>query len=433
MSTLSILHLDLDAFYASVEQRERPELRGRPVVVGGLGNRGVVAAASYEARAFGIHSAMPSARARRACPEAVFVAPRLDLYSAVSKDVMAILRSATPLIEPLSLDEAFLDVSGAERLLGSGPEIAAMLRARIAAELGLNASVGVAATKMLAKIASDSAKPNGMVVIEPGTELEFLHPLPVGRLWGVGPATRTKLARFGVTTVGDLAAIPEATLVRTLGQAAGRHLHALAWNRDPRPVEPHREAKSIGHEETVAADRTDRRQLEQDIVRMADLVAARLRARAKTARTVQLKLRYSDFDTITRSETLRDSTDLAAVIGRSALALLAAVDLREGVRLLGVSALQIQEGAADHEQLSFGDAAEVTPEQGALERTLDAVRARFGADAVGRAANTVGGQVRTDRRGSLWGPDDETSDRETSDDETTGDRTSDGSHRRGRN
>ena len=393
-------------------------------MVGGLGNRGVVAAASYEARAFGIHSAMPSARARRACPDAVFVAPRLDLYSAVSKDVMTILRSATPLIEPLSLDEAFLDVSGAERLLGSGPEIATMLRARIATELGLNASVGVAVTKMLAKIASDSAKPNGMLVIEPGTEFVFLHPLPVGRLWGVGPATRAKLRQFGVTTVGDLAAIPEATLARTLGQAAGRHLHALAWNRDPRPVEPHREAKSIGHEETFAADRTDRRQLEQDIVRMADLVAARLRAHAKTARTVQLKVRYSDFDTITRSDTLRDSTDLAVVIGRSALALFASVDLREGVRLLGVSALQIQEGAADHEQLAFGDAVDVTPEQGALERTLDAVRARFGADAVGRAANTVGGQVRTDRRGSLWGPDDETSARHE---------TSDGSHRRGRN
>lgn len=378
------------------------------MVVGGLGSRGVVAAASYEARAFGIHSAMPSARARRACPDAVFVAPRLDLYSDVSKDVMAILRSATPLVEPLSLDEAFLDVSGAERLLGTGPEIATMLRARIAAELGLNASVGVAATKMLAKIASDSAKPDGMLVIEPGTELEFLHPLPVGRLWGVGPATRTKLARFGVTTVGDLAAIPEATLVHTLGQAAGRHLYALAWNRDPRPVEPHREAKSIGHEETFAVDRTDRRQLEQDVIRMSDLVAARLRAHAKTARTVQLKLRYHDFDTITRSETLREPTDLAAVIGQSALALLTATDLRDGVRLLGVSVAQITDGLAAQEQLSFGDA--VPPAQAALERTLDAVRARFGADAVGRAAHTADGQLRTDRRGSLWGPDDEAHD-----------------------
>lgn len=378
------------------------------MVVGGLGSRGVVAAASYEARAFGIHSAMPSARARRACPDAVFVAPRLDLYSDVSKDVMAILRSATPLIEPLSLDEAFLDVSGAERLLGTGPEIATMLRARIAGELGLNASVGVAVTKMLAKIASDSAKPDGMLVIEPGTELEFLHPLPVGRLWGVGPATRTKLARFGVTTVGDLAAIPEATLVQTLGQAAGRHLHALAWNRDPRPVEPHRVAKSIGHEETFAVDRTDRRQLEHDVVRMADLVAARLRAHAKTARTVQLKLRYRDFDTITRSETLREPTDLAAVIGQSALALLTATDLRGGVRLLGVSVAQINDGLAATEQLSFGDA--VPPAQAALERTLDAVRARFGADAVGRAAYTADGQLRTDRRGSLWGPEDEAHD-----------------------
>ncbi len=407
----AILHLDLDAFYASIEQRERPELRGRPVVVGGLGARGVVAAASYEARAFGIHSAMPSVRARRACPDAVFVEPRIGFYSEVSTAVMAILRSATPLVEPLSLDEAFLDVRGAGRLLGTGPEIGTMLRARIAAELGLNASVGVATTKMLAKIASDDAKPNGMMVIEPGTELEFLHALSVGRLWGVGPATRKKLDRFAVRTVGELAQIPEATLIRTLGDASGRHLHALAWNRDPRPVESARPTKSIGHEETFAVDRTDRRQLEQDLVRMVDRVAARLRASGKVARTVQLKVRYRDFDTVTRAETLTAPTDLGAVIGRTALELFTALDLRDGVRLLGVSAVQVIDPEPPAEQLTLGatvgapDA--VGPQQAALERTLDAVRARFGADAVGRAAHSSGGRLRTDRRGSLWGPDDE--------------------------
>ena len=405
MSAPSILHLDLDAFYASVEQRERPELRGRPVVVGGLGYRGVVAAASYEARAFGIHAAMPTVRARRACPEAVFVAPSMELYSRVSSDVMTILRSATPLVEPLSLDEAFLDVAGAERRLGSGPDIAAMLRRRIADELGLAASVGVAATKMLAKIASDDAKPDGMLVIELGTELKFLHPLSVRRLWGVGPATRKKLAAIGVTTVGELAQIPEDALTRALGQAVGRHLAALAWNRDVRPVEAHRATRSIGHEETFAVDRTDRAELERDVLRMADLVAARLRAHGKTTRTVQLKLRYSDFTTITRAQTVREPTDLAAVIDRAAQALLAAADLGTGVRLLGVTAMQIGEGAPVQETLAFD--ATGRPEQDALERTLDAVRARFGADSVGRAAHTSGGRLRADRRGSLWGPDNE--------------------------
>ncbi len=414
MTPPTILHLDLDAFFASVEQRERPELRGRPVVVGGAGNRGVVAAASYEARAFGIRSAMPSVRARRACPDLVFVEPRLGLYREVSDSVMAILRAATPLVEPLSLDEAFLDVSGAHRLLGTGPEIGAMLRARIASELALNASVGVATTKLLAKIASDDAKPDGMVVVEPGTELETLHALPVGRLWGVGPATRARLDRFGVTTVRDLARVPEPTLMLTFGDATGSHLHALAWNRDPRSVEPRRPTKSIGHEETFAVDRTDRRRLEQDVVRMADLVAARLRASDKVARTVQLKLRDPNFATITRAETLGAATDLAFVIARSALELLAAADLSGGVRLLGVTALGVQDRSTQPEQLSFGDTpadpdASESPaaEHGALERTLDAVRARFGADAVGRAVYTVGGRVQTDRRGSLWGPDDD--------------------------
>jgi len=409
----SILHLDLDAFYASVEQRERPELRGRPVVVGGLGARGVVAAASYEARTFGIHSATPMARARRACPDAAFVAPRMELYAEVSRGVMAILRSATPLVEPLSLDEAFLDVSGAHRLLGSGREIGTMLRQRIRTELGLAASVGVATTKMVAKIASDLAKPDGLLVVEPGTELEFLWPLPVRRLWGVGPATAAKLKEIGAEHVGELAELPEDVVVRQLGATNGRHLHDLAWNRDPRRVEPNRVAKSIGHEETFATDRDDRRGLEQDVTRMADLVAGRLREHGKVARTVQLKLRYRDFTTITRAHTVDDATDLAAVIGRVALELLAAADLRDGIRLLGVTAMQLDDAVAVQGALPFGSPgdADAAPtdaaRDAALERTLDAVRARFGTDAVGRAAFARDGHVRTERRGSLWGPDDD--------------------------
>ncbi len=408
MSPPTILHLDLDAFYASVEQREHPELRGRPVIVGGLGGRGVVAAASYEARDFGVHSAMPMGRARRACPEGVFLSPRPDLYAEVSREVMAILRSATPLVEPLSLDEAFLDVAGAQRLLGSGPDIGRWLRTRIRDELALAASVGVAATKLLAKIASDLAKPDGMLVVEPGTELAVLHPLPVGRLWGVGPATRRRLDRYGVVTIGDLAEIPESTLVTTLGRALGRELHARAWNRDPRPVEPERPTKSVGHEETFAVDCTDRARLEHDVVRMADLVAARLRGLDTAARTVQLKVRFHDFVTITRAQTLPDPTDVAAVIAAEARALLEAVDLREGVRLLGVSVSQLGPPGPVQGRLELEDeASAVPPERVELERTMDAVRARFGDDAVGRAASIEHGRVRTDRRGSLWGPDPE--------------------------
>ncbi len=279
-SAASILHVDLDAFYASVEQRDDPTLAGRPVIVGGLGPRGVVAAASYEAREFGVYSATPMVRARRACPDGVFLAPRFDRYRDVSTDVMRILKSYTPLVEPISLDEAFLDVAGARRVLGTGPELAVAIREQVRADTRLTISVGVATTKLLAKLASDLAKPDGLLVVEPGTELEFLHPLPVRRLWGVGPATERKLAALGVQTVGELAAIPEDTLVRALGNASGRHLHALAWNRDERPVVPDQEVKSIGHEETFPSDLHDHAALDHRVVGLADGVASRLRARA---------------------------------------------------------------------------------------------------------------------------------------------------------
>jgi DNA polymerase-4 len=383
----AILHVDLDAFFASVEQLEDPNLRGRPVVVGGLGPRGVVAAASYEARRFGVYSATPMARARRACPDAVFLAPRFDVYSAKSREVMAVLESVTPLVEPISMDEAFLDVSGARRLSGPGPEIAATIRRRVREETGLSASVGVAGTKMLAKIASDDAKPDGLLVIPLGGELAYLHPLPVERLWGVGPATRTRLARYGVRTVGELAALPEATVVSALGAAQGHHLHELAWNRDERGVEPGREVKSVGHEETFPTDVLDREVLEHEVLRLADKVAARLREAGRSARTVQLKLRYADFATITRSRTLTDPTDLARDLARTATALLDAVDLGDGVRLLGVSAQQLEvahavQGSLPFDEVDGGPALDDRAERGRLERSVDEVRARFGSDAV---------------------------------------------------
>jgi DNA polymerase-4 len=406
----SILHVDLDAFYASVEQHDDPTLAGRPVIVGGLGPRGVVAAASYEARAFGVYSATPMVRARRACPDGVFLAPRFERYRDVSSEIMAILKSYTPLVEPISLDEAFLDIEGARRLHGTGPEIAAAVRARVKTETGLTLSVGVATTKMLAKLASDLSKPDGLLVVEPGTELDLLHPLGVRRLWGIGPATERKLIALGVTTVGELAALPEETLVQTLGRAAGHHLHELAWNRDERAVVADQEVKSIGHEETFPVDLHDHVALDHRLVGLADGVASRLRAASATARTVQLKVRFGDFTTVTRSRTLVEPTDLAADLRRVAGELLHALDVGPGVRLLGISGQQLvrhtpTEGLTEADQGTlFGEPGESedgsagqsagpsveAPEdharQAALERSVDEVRARFGPGAVGQGA-----------------------------------------------
>jgi DNA polymerase-4 len=384
----SILHVDLDAFYASVEQLADPTLRGRPVVVGGLGSRGVVAAASYEARRYGVHSAMPMGRARRACPHAVFLAPRFDAYGDASRQVMAILRSFTPLVEPLALDEAFLDVAGARRLHGTGPEIGAAIRARVRAETGLVASVGVASSKHVAKLASEEAKPDGLKVVVPGNELAFLHPFDVGRLWGVGPATRARLERLGVHTIGDVAALPEASLVHTLGDAQGRHLHALARNRDDRAVEPDQAPKSIGHEETFPRDVADRSVLERELLRMAEQVTTRLRRAGLAGRTVSLKLRYGDFRTLTRSRTSAERTDVAAQIGAVARSLLDALDVSPGVRLLGVSVSQLGDTGAIQEQLPLSGEGERAPTEGrtaAVERSVDAARQRFGTAAVERA------------------------------------------------
>ncbi len=383
----TILHLDLDAFFASVEQLLEPSLRGRPVIVGGLGRRGVVAAASYEARRFGVRSAMPSGRARQLCPHGVFVPPHHGAYSEYSVRVMAILRDTTPLVEQLSVDEAFLDVSGIRRHLGDAPAVAVHLRSRIRHEIGLAASVGVATTKFLAKVASDLAKPDGLLVVEPCTELAFLHPLPVRRLWGVGPKTQEKLERFGVSTIGDIARLPIEALVGTLGSAAGNHLHDLAHNHDPRPVVTERDTKSIGHEETFSRDLTDRVEIERELLRLVDSVAARLRAAEVRARTITLKARYPDFTTLTRAHTVALPTDASTTIAAAVRELLHQVDLARGLRLVGVhcsnlvSANDPVQGVLALDVMDPARDAQVE-RRAQVERTMDSVRRRFGHDAL---------------------------------------------------
>ncbi|MBB0232759.1 DNA polymerase IV, partial [Streptomyces calidiresistens] len=334
----TVLHLDMDAFYASVEQASKPSLRGRPVVVGGLGPRGVVATASYEARRHGVRSAMPTARARRLCPHAAYLAPRFPFYREISSMVMGMLGELSPLVEPLSLDEAFVDLAAAPdppddkgaRAIGEG------VRARIRARTGLSASVGLAGSKMLAKIASEQAKPNGLAIIPPGTEQAFLEPLPIRILPGVGPVTGDTLRRAGIVTAGDAVRAGEQELIRLLGRAHGAAVHAMAAGHDERPVVAERDAKSISSEDTFDEDLTDRARLHAETVRLADRAVRRLREAGRSARTVVLKIRFHDFTTLTRSETLRGATDDPAVVRDSATRLLAAVGIGEGVRLLGV-------------------------------------------------------------------------------------------------
>jgi DNA polymerase IV len=410
----TILHVDMDAFFVSVELLRRPELRGRPVVVGGSGNRGVVAAASYEARAYGVFSAMPSVQARRLCPEAVFLPGDHGHYAEVSGRVMAVFRSYTPLVEPLSLDEAFLDVTGAGRLLGDGATVGRAVREQVRDEEGLTCSVGVATTKLVAKLASEAAKPvasptgpvpgTGVHEVRSGEERAFLRPLPARALWGVGPATLAKLERLGVRTVGDIAELPVGSLVGALGTANGRHLSRLANGVDPRPVEPDQRLKSIGHEETFATDRHDPDVLGREVVRMADAVAWRLRAGGRAARTVVLKVRFGDFRTITRSTTLPTPVDEGPELARAARALLAGIDPAPGVRLLGVTASGLVEDTG--RQLSFDDVggAAWTEATGAV----DAIRERFGDEAIGPASAVGRHGLRVKRAGAApWGPDDE--------------------------
>lgn len=410
--TVGFLHVDMDAFYAAVEMRRRPELRGKPVVVGGTGSRGVVAAASYEARVFGIHSAMPSVRARQLCPHAVFLPGDHSHYGEVSERVMAILTDVTPLVEPLSLDEAFLDVRGAARLLGPAPELAARIRGRILDQEQLTCSVGVAATKSMAKLATERAKPrvgptgvvwgSGVHVVEAGTELDFLHPLPVTALFGVGPATSRRLTGLGVETVGDLASLPESSLTAALGAAAGRQLHQLANGIDDRPVVVNRSPRSISHEETFPRDIRTGSELQAEATRLGDAVARRLRASSLVARTIVLKVRFGDFKTITRSVTLPDPTDSAREVVAAARDLLAAIDVTPGVRLLGVGASGLVE--ASTQQLTLEDDSET---HDAAEQVADRIRDRFGSSAIGPAAGVRAGRgLRSPLdAGQPWGPD----------------------------
>jgi DNA polymerase-4 len=334
-SAPTILHLDMDAFFAAVEQASKPSLRGKPVVVGGLGPRGVVATASYEARVHGVHSAMAMAHARRLCPNAAYLIPRFGLYRQVSDVVMGLLGELSPLVEPLSLDEAFVDLEAGG--IGDDPRgVAEKLRADIRAATGLTASVGLAASKLIAKIASEEAKPDGLVVVEPGTERELLDPMPVRTLPGVGPATAEHLRRAGIGTIVEVRHMGEAELVRLLGKAHGASLHAMASGLDDRPVVAERESKSISVEDTFDVDLTDRIRVRTELDRLADRCVKRLRDAGRSGRTVVIKVRRYDFSTLTRSETLPGPTDDPMVVRETAGRLIEAVDTTGGVRLLGV-------------------------------------------------------------------------------------------------
>jgi DNA polymerase IV len=381
---LGVLHADLDAFYASVEVQKDPRLRGRPLLVGGVGARGVVTSASYEARAHGCRNAMPMAQARRLCPQAVAVPPDFAGYRRWSVRVMRIFQSVTPVVEPLSLDEAFLDVRGARALFGDAVRIARLLRARVREEAGLALTVGVAANKFLAKLASTRGKPDGLLVVPADRALEFLHPLPVAALWGAGHATVDVLARYGLRTVGEVAATPRATLERALGPALGAHLHELAWGRDERPVVPFEAAKSVGSEETFASDIDDPERLAREVLRCCVRVGRRLREAGLTGRTVTLKLRFADFRTITRARTLPDATDTDAELHEVAGDLLARLRLgRVPVRLVGVAVSNLDPRAGAPVQLRLGPE---RPGWEAAVRAADAIRARFGEEAIDLAS-----------------------------------------------
>ena len=375
----TILHADLDAFYASVEQRDDPRLRGRPVIVGA----GVVLAASYEAKARGVRTAMGGAQARRLCPQALVVAPRMSAYAEASKAVFEVFRQTTPLVEGLSIDEAFLDARGMERIAGTPTEIAVRLRREVRERVGLPITVGVARTKFLAKVASGVAKPDGLLVVTPERELAFLHPLAVERLWGVGPVTARKLRKLGITTVGQVARIPEATLVSILGAASGRHLHALAHNRDPRRVRVGRRRRSMGAQRALGRGRRSPGELDATLVALVDRLARRLRAAQRVCRTVVLRLRFDDFTRATRSRTLLEATAETQTILATARELLGeAMPMieRQGLTLIGVALGNLDDNGAVQLALPFD-----RRRAGALDAVLDDVRDRFGSDAITRA------------------------------------------------
>jgi DNA polymerase IV len=439
----TVLHVDMDSFFASVEVLDDPSLAGRPVIVGGAGARGVVASCTYEARAYGIHSAMPSVEARRRCPDAVFLSGRFARYVEMSERLHAVLHRFSPVVEGIALDEAFVDVAGGRRLLGFPPEVARAIREAVHENMGMECGVGVARTKLVAKLASRAAKPvltpegprpgPGVVVVLPAQELAFLHPLPVRALWGVGPATARRLDALGVGTIGELARIPSDTLCRSLGGANGRLLAELARGEDPRRVEPTREAKSVGHEETFALDILSHEGLHSHVVRMADAVGTRLREGRLAGRTVTVKVRYGDRATITRSHTVGSPLDSPRALGAVAGALLDAVDASPGVRLLGVAVSGLLDTGANARQLSFDDdatgmgpsshfdaertegrwGAPEDPTTTALqlawhevEAAVSAIRARYGNASVGPAALVGRHGLDVKQRGDTqWGPD----------------------------
>ncbi|MDN3351973.1 DNA polymerase IV [Actinomadura sp. DC4] len=376
MGDATILHADLDAFYASVEQRDDPRLRSRPVIVGS----GVVLAASYEAKAYGVRTAMSGGQARRLCPEAIVVEPRMAAYTEASEAVFAVFRATSPLVEGLSIDEAFLDVGGLAKISGTPVDIAVRLRRAIAEEIGLPITVGVARTKFLAKVASGVAKPDGLLVVDPDRELDFLHPLPIRRLWGVGPVTAEKLNHRGITTVGEVAELPENILVAMLGRGSGRHLHALALGRDPRPVRTGVRRRSMGAQRALG--RRDRSPAELDaiVVGLTDRLGRRLRKAARVCRTVTLRLRFDDFSRVTRSHTLPQATADTQAVLTAARGLLAAarpmIDGR-GLTLVGVTLASLYDDGAVQLSLPLDRAAPST-----VDGAVDEVRDRFGSSAI---------------------------------------------------
>jgi DNA polymerase-4 len=378
-SEATILHADLDSFYASVEQRDHPHLRGRPVIVGG----GVVLAASYEAKAYGVRTAMGGGQARRLCPHAIVVPARFSAYSEASKAVFEVFHDTTPLVEGISIDEAFLDVGGLRKIRGTPPEIAARLRDEVRDRVGLPITVGVARTKFLAKVASRVAKPDGLLVVPPDRELAFLHPLPVGRLWGVGDKTATKLNDRGVMTVGDVAKLAESSLVAMLGRAAGRHLHALAHNYDPRRVVVGHRRRSIGAQRALGRRPKSSADLDAALITLVDRVTRRMRAANRTGRTVVLRLRFGDYTRITRSHTLPRNTSTTELILGTARSLLTAtmpLITNNGITLIGIAVTNLDNSGALQLMLPFDE--HLNPE---LDAVLDRVQTRFGKTSITRA------------------------------------------------
>ncbi|CAB4651819.1 unannotated protein [freshwater metagenome] len=376
----NILHIDMDAFFALVEVRENPSLAGKQVIVGYDGNRGVVLSATYEARKLGVHSAMPMSRALRLAPNAIVVEPDHEKYSEVSENVMAIFESITPLVQPLSVDEAFLDISGAQKLMGTPSQIGEVIRARVSDEQGITCSVGVASTMFVAKLATNFAKPDGLHVVPADKVIEFLHPLPIGALWGVGEKTAEQLSRLGLVNVSDIANTPVKTLARVVGQAAAEHLYELSWGRDPRTVTPNQAEKSIGAERTFESDIDDPEEILAQILDLSNKVAKRLRAANYFSRTITIKVRFADFTSVTRSKSLPSSTDLATDIYATSKSLFEAMHLqRARIRLVGVRATGLVPTSESSVQLEFSERDSGWRE---AEEAMDQVSLKFGNSAV---------------------------------------------------